>query len=207
MQRRTLFAVAPAFVAVTSVASVALQARTRPDIGALAPSFTAPDTFGRPIRLQDNAGRLIVLEWSNPDCPFAGKHYESGNMQQLQDAVRSRGAWFTVLSLPPGSYGHVDALEAEAMVERRRSRATATLLDSSTEIAGLYGALATPHIFIVDPAGRLAYQGGIDSIASTKVEDIPRAVPYVRNALDALAEGRAVDPAVTRPYGCPVKIV
>ena len=203
MRRRSFIAAAPAFVLVPSA-----DARTRPDIGALAPSFTAPDTLGQPVRLQDNAGRLVVLEWSNPDCPFAGKHYDSGNMQHLQDSVRSRGGvWYTVLSLPPGSYGHVDALEAEAMAERRRSRATATLLDSSTEVARLYGALATPHIFIIDPAGRLAYQGGIDSIPSTKVADIPRAVPYVRNALDALAEGRAIEPSVTRPYGCPIKIV
>ena len=82
-----------------------------------------------------------------------------------------------------------------------------SLLDSRTEVASLYGALATPHIFIVDRNGRLAYQGGIDSIASTKVDDIPRAVPYVRNALDALAAGRAVEPTVTRPYGCPIKVV
>ena len=203
MRRRSFIAVAPAFFAVTSAA-----ARTRPDIGTLAPPFTTQDISGRPVRLQDNADRLTVLEWSNPDCPFAGKHYASGTMQQLQDSTRSRGGiWYTVLSLPPGSFGHVDALEAEAMIERRRSRATATLLDSSTEVAGLYGALATPHIFIIDPAGRLAYQGGVDSIASTKVEDIPRAAPYVRNALDALAEGRAIDPAVTRPYGCPIKVV
>lgn len=203
MRRRSFIAAVPAFVAVTSA-----DARTRPDIGSPAPLFTAQDTSGRTVRLQEAAGRLIVLEWSNPDCPFAGKHYDAGNMQQLQDSVRSDGGvWYTVLSLPPGSYGHVDALEAEATIERRRSRATATLLDSSTEIARLYGALATPHIFIVDPGGRLAYQGGIDSIPSTKVEDIPRAVPYVRNALDALAEGRAIDPVVTRPYGCPIKVV
>lgn len=203
MRRRSFIVAVPALVAVTSV-----EARTRPDIGALAPSFTAQDTSGRAVRLQDDAGRLIVLEWSNPDCPFAGKHYDSGNMQQLQEATRSRGgAWYTVLSLPPGSFGHVDALEAEAVIERRRSRATATLLDSSAEVATLYGALATPHIFIVARGGRLAYQGGIDSIPSTKVEDIPRAVPYVRNALDALAEGRAVEPSVTRPYGCPIKVV
>src|SRR5262245_9583793 len=146
MRRRSLIAAAPALILATSS-----SARTRPDIGASAPSFTATDTAGRTVRLQDNAGKLVVLEWSNPECPFAGKHYDSGNMQQLQEITRSSGgAWFTVLSLPPGSFGHVDALEAEALVERRRSRATATLLDSRTEVAGLYGALATPHIFIVD---------------------------------------------------------
>jgi hypothetical protein len=203
MRRRSLIAAAPALLLATPA-----FARTRPDIGASAPSFSATDTAGRTIRLQDNAGRLVVLEWSNPECPFAGKHYDSGNMQRLQEAARSAGgAWYTILSLPPGSFGHVDALEAEAMIERRRSRATATLLDPKTELASLYGALATPHIFIIDRGGRLAYQGGIDSIASTKVDDIARAVPHVRNALDAVAAGRAADPSVTRPYGCPIKVV
>jgi len=160
----------------------------------------ATDTAGKAIRLQDIVGRVVVLEWSNLECPFAGKHYASGNMQGLQEITRAGGGlWYTVLSVPPGALGHVDALEAEVLIERRQSRANATLLDLRTEMAGLYGALTTPHVFIIDREGRLAYQGGVDSIASTKVGDISRAVPYVRRALDALATGGPIDPAVTRP--------
>jgi peroxiredoxin len=203
MHRRSLVLAASAlFFAKTS------NARTRPDIGARAPSFVATDSTGDIVRLQDSAGRVVVLEWTNPECPFAGKHYVSGNMQRLQETTRSGGGlWYTVLSLPPGSFGHVDALEAEALIERRQSRANATLLDPRTEVASLYGALTTPHVFIIDREGQLAYQGGVDSIASTKVEDISRAVPYVRRALDALATGGPIDPSVTRPYGCPVPII
>lgn len=203
MRRRLLLAASAAALTPRS-----LHARARAEVGLRAPDFTAADTTGRLVRLADLAGRLVVLEWTNPECPFAGKHYASGNMQALQaTTVAAGGAWFSVISYPPGAMGYVEPLEAEAVAEGRRSRATATLLDPSTKLAGLYGALATPHIFLIDRAGRLVYHGGVDSIASTKVEDIERATPYLRNALAALAEGRPIDPPVTRPYGCPVKVV
>lgn len=203
MRRRLL-------LAATAAALAPFPGHTRPraEVGAPAPDFAVADTGGRIVRLADLAGRTVVLEWTNPECPFAGKHYASGNMQALQAAtLAAGGAWFTVISYPPGAVGYVEPLEAEMVAEARRSRATATLLDPRTELAGLYGALATPHIFLIDRTGRLVYQGGVDSIASTKIEDIERATPYLRNALAALAEGRPIDPPVTRPYGCPVKVV
>jgi hypothetical protein len=203
MRRRLLLAATAAALAPSPG-----QTRTRAAIGAPAPDFAMADTAGHFVRLADLAGRLLVLEWTNPECPFAGKHYASGNMQALQAAtLAAGGAWFTVISYPPGAVGYVEPLEAEAMAESRRSRATAILLDPSTALAERYGALATPHIFLIDREGRLVYHGAVDSIASTRIEDIERATPYLRNALAAVAEGRPIDPPVTRPYGCPVKVV
>lgn len=203
MKRRLLLAASAA-----ALAPLPALSRARPEIGATAPGFTATDTAGRTVRLADLAGRIVVLEWTNPECPFAGKHYSSGNMQSLQAAtLAAGGVWYSIISYPPGAMGYVEPLEAEMVADARGSRASATLLDPTTALAGLYGALATPHVFLIDAKGRLAYHGGIDSIASTRVEDIERATPYLRNALAAVAEGRAVDPPVTRPYGCPVKAV
>jgi len=182
------------------------MARSRPEIGQVAPAFTAVDSAGRTLRSDSFRGKPLVLEWHNPECPFAGKHYESGNMQALQrHAIARGGAWLTVFSLPAGSMGHVEGVEAEFLFEKRRSAPTALVMDPTTRVAAAFGALTTPHVFLIDAAGRLAYQGGVDSIASTRIEDIAIAVPYLRNAIDAVATGRAPDPATSRPYGCPLK--
>lgn len=175
-------------------------------IGELAPDFDRPDITGQRVRLSALAGRVVVLEWSNPLCPFAGKHYAASAMQTLQQETRDAGgAWLTVFSDPPDAVGHVSDLEAELVAEQRQSRATAILLDHDTTLARSFGARNTPHIFIVDRGGRLAYAGGMDSIASTRVEDIAQAEPFARDALRAVIAGRAVERPLTRAYGCPVK--
>jgi peroxiredoxin len=177
-------------------------------IGEPAPDFDRPDINGQRVRLSALRGRVVALEWSNPLCPFAGKHYAAGSMQALQQEAREAGgAWLTVFSDPPDAVGHVSDLEAEFVAERRKSRATAILLDHDTSLARGFGARNTPHIFIVDRDGKLAYAGGMDSIASTKIEDIAQAEPFARDALRAVIAGRAVERPLTRPYGCPVKYV
>ena len=177
-------------------------------IGETAPNFDLPDINGMRVRLAALRGRVVALEWSNPVCPFAGKHYVAGTMQALQRETRAvGGAWYTVFSDPPDVVGHVSDLEAEFVAEQRGSAASGNLLDHDTRLARLYGARNTPHIFIVDRAGKLAYAGGMDSIASTRVEDIAAAEPFARDALRAFIAGRAVERPLTRPYGCPVKYV
>jgi hypothetical protein len=187
---------------------LAAPARATASIGEPAPDFDRADINGTRVRLSELRGRIVVLEWSNPICPFAGKHYAAGTMQALQDEARAGGgAWFTVFSDPPDMVGYVTDLEAELVIEQRKSKASATLLDHDTTLARSFGARNTPHIFIVDRAGRLAYAGGMDSIASTRVEDIAQAEPFARNALRAVIAGDAVERPLTRPYGCPVKYV
>lgn len=177
-------------------------------IGEPAPDFDRTDINGARVRLSALRDRVVVLEWSNPICPFAGKHYAAGTMQALQDEARAHAAtWLTVFSDPPDVVGHVTDLEAELVTEQRGSKASGVLLDHDTTLARSFGARNTPHIFIVDRDGRLAYAGGMDSIASTKVEDIARAEPFARDALRAVIAGRAVERPLTRPYGCPVKYV
>lgn len=177
-------------------------------IGDPAPDFDLPDINGVRVRLAALGGRIVALEWSNPLCPFAGKHYIAGTMQALQRETREAGgAWYTVFSDPPDTVGHISDLEAEFVAEQRKSAASGSLLDHDTKLARRYGARNTPHIFIVDRAGRLAYAGGMDSIASTRIEDIAAAKPFARDALRAVIAGRAVERPLTRPYGCPVKYV
>lgn len=187
---------------------LAVPARAAARIGEPAPDFDRPDINGQRVRLSALSGRIVVLEWSNPLCPFAGKHYAAGIMQALQDEARAGGgAWLTVFSDPPDVVGHVSDLEAEFVAEQRKSKATATLLDHDTKLARSFGARNTPHIFIIDREGRLAYAGGMDSIASTRIEDIAQAEPFARDALRAVIAGRAFERPLTRPYGCPVKYV
>lgn len=187
---------------------IAAPARAAAAIGEPAPDFDRADIGGQRVRLSALRGRIVVLEWSNSICPFAGKHYTAGTMQALQQETRvSGGTWLTVFSEPPGAAGHVSELEAELVLDQRKSRASATLLDHDTGLARSFGARNTPHIFIVDREGRLAYAGGMDSIASTRIEDIAQAEPFARDALRAVIAGRTVERPLTRPYGCPVKYV
>lgn len=148
----------------------------------------------------------MVLEWTNHDCPFVKKHYESGNIPALQKEAAAKGiVWLQVISSAPGEQGQVDGATAIKINGYRDAHPAGTLLDPEGKIGKLYGAQTTPHIFIVDAQGKLAYKGGIDSIASSNPSDISKAEPYVANAIKALASGQSIKQAVTRPYGCSVK--
>lgn len=186
------------------VACDALHAAAR--VGEPAPAFSATASDGRTVSLADYKGKYVVLEWTNHECPFVGKHYGSGNMQAQQKAATARGAiWLSIISSAPGKQGHVDGARADALTRARGAAPTAVLLDEKGEVGRLYGAKTTPHMFIVDPEGRLIYAGGIDSIASADADDIPRATQFVRVALDEALSGQPVSRPVTAPYGCSVK--
>jgi peroxiredoxin len=175
-------------------------------IGAPAPAFTASDSNGATVRLADFAGKEVVLEWSNDGCPYVGKWYRSGAMQDLQREAAKLGAvWLTVISSAPGQQGYVDGTQANADTRERNAAPAHVLLDPEGVVGRLYGAQTTPHIFVIGPDGALAYMGGADSIASTRIEDMAKAEPYAREAIEAVAAGRAVAQPVTRPYGCSVK--
>ncbi len=175
-------------------------------VGEAAPDFTATDSNGKTQRLSDHRGKVVVLEWTNHDCPFVRKHYDSDNMQNLQKEAAARNmVWLSVISSAPGKQGHVSAEEANRLTETRNAQPTAVLLDPTGEVGRLYRAKTTPHMYIVDAEGTLVYKGGIDSIKSTRTEDIARAIPYVKVALDELLEGKDVGAPTTSPYGCSVK--
>jgi hypothetical protein len=200
--RRAAFAGAGALLLAPRLAAAA------PAIGAPAPDFALPDQDGDIRRLSDFRGKVVVLEWSNHDCPFVRKHYNSANMQGLQRLAAERGvAWLTIASSPAGEQGHITGAQAKELTASRNAAPTAVLLDHRSVAARAYQATVTPHMFVISGDGVLRYMGGIDSIRSSRVEDVPRAEPFLRDAMLAVAEGRPVTRASTPAYGCAIKYV
>jgi peroxiredoxin len=193
-------------VALGLAALPSLTAAAGPQINQPAPDFTGAGSNGEKIHLADLKGKVIVLEWTNDGCPYVGKWYRSGAMQQLQrDAAALGAVWLTVVSSAPGEQGYVTAARANDDTAKRKAAPAHVLLDPTGEIGHLYGAETTPHIFVIKFDGTLAYMGGADSIASTRVEDMQKAEPYAREAIEAVAAGKPVPHPITRPYGCSVK--
>lgn len=183
-------------------------AQAAPAIGAAAPDFALPDQDGRLRRLAEFRGRVVVLEWTNHDCPYVRKHYNSGNMQTLQRDAASRNiVWLSMASSPQGEQGYVTGPEAKALTASRNAAPAAVILDHRSRAARAYAATTTPGMYVIDAEGRLRYMGAIDSIRSTRVEDVARAEPFLRDAMIAVQEGRQIERAVTPPYGCVIKYV
>jgi len=186
--------------------TLAMTASAAVKIGERAPDFTGIDTAGNKVTLSDFRGRPVILEWTNNGCPYVRKHYASGNMQKQQRAATAKGAvWLSIISSAPGKQGHATPAQADALTAERKAAPSAVILDESGDIGRLYGAKTTPHMFIVDTEGKLAYMGGIDSIPSTNPADIGKATQYVPIALAQVMKGEPVAVSVTRPYGCSVK--
>ncbi len=198
-----------AAVMVTAGALIAFSASAQPAAtNTMAPAFSAVTASGETVSLEDFAGKTVILEWTNHDCPFVKKHYdpEYANMQSLQaDAAADGLVWLSVISSAPGKQGHVSGAEALDIAATRGAAPQHILLDESGEIGLAYGARTTPHMFVVSPDGAIVYDGAIDSVSSARVDDIPEATNYLAAALEALAAGQVPDPAATKPYGCSVK--
>lgn len=178
----------------------------RPVIVQPAPAFAGTDTNGKKHALADFRGKTVVLEWTNHECPYVAKHYRSANMQAIQkDVVKAGGVWLTIISSEPGSQGHVSPAKANELTKSRDASPSAVILDPDGIIGRAYDARVTPHMFIIDAKGTLVYMGGIDSIRSTSVDDVPKAKPYVRDALKELAAGKPITTPVTNAYGCTIK--
>jgi peroxiredoxin len=183
-----------------------VAAGAAPQIGQPAPDFTAVDSRGDPIRLSEYRGKIVVLEWTNADCPYTRKHYSSGNMQSVQALAQKKGiVWLTVISSAPGKQGYVNGAAADALTVSRHAVPSAVLLDPTGSVAHMYAAKTTPHMFVIDKDGLLRYMGGMDSIATTDEADIARAEPYLKEAMLAVAAGDPAPHPVTKPYGCSIK--
>jgi peroxiredoxin len=175
-------------------------------VGETAPAFNTAATNGRSVSLADQRGKIVILEWTNHDCPYVRKHYDSGNMQTLQKEITAQGVvWLTLISSSPGTQGYVSPKEADELTASRKANPTAVLLDPTGAVGKAYGATNTPHMYIVDKAGLLVYAGAIDDRPTTRRADVQGAHNYVRAALGDMAAGRAVQTPVTRAYGCTVK--
>ena len=190
----------------TFISAFSCAAQAGVNVAQPAPDFTGIDSNGSTHSLSQYRGKTVVLEWTNHDCPYVRKHYQSGNMQKLQKAAISDGiVWLSIISSAPGKQGHVSGAEANALTSQRNASPSAVILDEKGDIGRLYGAKTTPHMYIIDPKGTLVYMGGIDSIPSSNQADIDRATNYVSAALQSLKEGKVITDNVTRPYGCSVK--
>lgn len=177
-----------------------------PLVGAAAPDFSLVDSTGSTVTLAQLKGKIVVLEWFNPNCPFVKKFYSNGDMQRFQgEAIAKGAAWLTISSSAEGKSGHVSREAAQSVRAEHDMKSTALLLDTDGVAGKAFGARTTPHLFVIDKEGKIAYAGAIDSEASTDPDDIKGATNYVLSSIDALNAGRNVDPATTEPYGCGVK--
>lgn len=177
-----------------------------PRVGVQAPGFTATDSHGQEHTLAQYRGKYVVLEWHNRGCPYTHKHYVSGNMQDLQKEWTRKGVvWFTVISSAPGKQGYVTNAEENEYLVKMHADPTAVLMDPSGTLGRLYDARTTPEMYVIDPEGKLIYEGAIDNRPTPDVSDIKRADNYVSDALSEAMAGKPVATSYTRPYGCSVK--
>jgi peroxiredoxin len=200
---RNFPAIATAAIAVIALASpLAAAQRT----GAIAQDFKLTDVNGKTVQLSQFRGKTVVLEWHNPGCPFVSKHYNSGNMQMTQKAARQQGAvWLTINSGAKGKQGHMTGSEAKALIAKQNIQSSNYLFDAKGLVGKAYGAKTTPHMYIIDDAGTLVYQGGIDDKPTANPADIKVARNHVLEALGEIKSGNKVSVAHSRPYGCSVK--
>jgi len=177
-----------------------------PTVGQKAPSFTLTNSDGKNVSLSDYEGKLVVLEWTNHECPFVKKHYSSNNMQNLQKKYTEQAVvWLSIVSSAPGNQGHIDGSKAKMLTKERSASPSQVLFDPSGNVGKQYHAKTTPHMYIVNTDGTLLYNGAIDSIKSADTADIAKADNYVDVALSEIMAGKEVSQPITRPYGCSVK--
>jgi peroxiredoxin len=174
--------------------------------GEMAPEFKGVDSNGVVQTLAQYRGKYVVLEWANKGCPYEQKQYNSGNMERLQKEWTAKGVvWLSVLSSAPGQEGNVTPAEENEYLRTMKAAPTAAILDASGTIGRLYDAKTTPDMFVIDPQGKLVYEGAIDDQPTPDPANIKNAKNYVSAALEASIAGRPVPVAVTRSYGCSVK--
>ena len=193
-------------IALSSIIAAAVYAADVPPVGSAAPDFSLKDTKGQAHSLNQYKGKTVVLEWFNPECPFVKKHYGSDNMQKLQKEFTDKGVvWLTIDSSSEGAEGYLTADAANKVMSQWKTHQTALLLDPDGVAGKAYGAKNTPDMIVINPEGKIVYEGAIDSKATPNPADIPSSTNYVKNALDEALAGKPVSNAQTKPYGCSVK--
>lgn len=189
--------------------SLTVSAQNEPksaSIGQPAPNFTLQGGDGKTHSLSEYKGKFVVLEWTNPNCPFVHKFYDGGAMQKTQAEETGKGVvWLRINSSAPGTSDHQTPADVVAYEKANKVASTATLLDSDGKVGHTYGARTTPHMFVIDSKGVLVYAGGIDNKPSPNAEDIATATNYVTAALDEAMAGKPVSKPTAMPYGCSVK--
>jgi peroxiredoxin len=195
MKKTFVFLTALAFA--TSVFAV--------EVGKPAPAFTGTDINGKTVKLSDYAGKIVVIESYNSDCPFCNNHYKTGAMPEMQKGLAAKGVvWLLVNSVNPKNFSHRTPEQAKAEMADKKITADAWIDDSAGVIGHLYGMQTTPHMFVIDKSGTLVYDGAIDDQPDPS-HDPAKARNYVREAVDEVIGGKPVEVSQTKPYGCSVK--
>jgi len=158
------------------------------------------------VQLSEYRGKYVVLEWTNPECPFVRKHYNSGNMQDLQRQWGTRDVvWLSINSTNSANGEYKTPAQMAQWLEGKGASPKAALIDGTSATGRAYAARTTPHMFVINPAGTVIYNGAIDDRRTTNLADAKLAHNYVRAALTEAMDGRPVTVATTSPYGCSVK--
>jgi hypothetical protein len=192
-------------LALTALALATAAFAVKP--GELAPDFHGTDSNGKTQSLSQYRGKFVVLEWANQGCPFEQKHYKSGNMEGLQKQWTAKGVvWLSVISSAPGEQGYVSPTEENSYLSKMHAAPTAAILDPTGAIGHLYDAKTTPHMFVIDPAGKIVYEGAIDDQPTPDPASLKTVQHnYLNEALNAAMAGKPVPTPVTKSYGCSVK--
>ena len=174
------------------------------ETGKPAPDFTGTDINGKTVKLSDYAGKIVVIESYNSDCPFDANHYKTGAMQELQKDMAAKGVvWLIVDSVNKKNMSYLTPEQARKEFMDKKMTATAWIDDNSGAIGHLYGMLTTPHMFVIAKTGTLVYDGAIDDKPDTD-HDPKAARNYVREAVNDLLAGKSIEVSQTKPYGCSV---
>ena len=177
--------------------------------GASAPNFLLMNQDSEMVDLASFKGKKVILEWTNHDCPFVKRHYDTNNMQSLQKEYTDNDViWLSIISSAKGKQGYVTKSEAKTLTTERNAFPSHVLFDTNGDVGRLYDAKTTPHMFIIDEKGLVKYQGAIDDLGSTGAlfsTDLSTANNYVRNAVNSLSLGKDIVEKNTRPYGCSIK--
>src|SRR4029450_5209375 len=174
--------------------------------GAPAPAFTLTDTTGETVQLADYRGKYVVLEWTNPECPFVRKHYTSGNMQGLQKEWGAREVvWLSINSTNADNSEFKTPAEMAQWMRSQGAAQKARLIDGTSATGRGYAARAPRHMLVTAPAAKLLYNGAIDDRRTSNPADAKTANNYVRAALTEAMSGKPVTVASTSPYGCSIK--
>ncbi len=191
-------------VFLTTTAMIAAHAAT---VGQAAPDFSLTDVNGKAVKLSEFKGKTVVLEWTNPGCPFVVKHYGSNNMQSLQKDATAKGVvWLAINSTEKNHTDYLAPAKLNAKMNGEwKAAASYLLMDESGKVGQAYTAKTTPHMYVIDPSGKLVFAGGIDDKRSANPADVKTAKNFVRAALDETLAGKPVSVATATPYGCSVK--
>jgi peroxiredoxin len=189
-----------------ALAFVVAPAAWAAKVGQPAPEFSAPDVQGKAVKLSDYKGKFVVLEWTNPECPYVRRHYNSGNMPELQKELGAKDVvWLTVNSTNQSSSEFKSPQEMAKWMSEKGAAPKATLIDRDSKVGKLYDARTTPHMYVIDPQGKLIYAGAIDDSRWASEGKTKSAKNHVRTALGEAMAGKPVSVSATSPYGCTVK--